>query len=109
MESDVSERGGAPLFFVSVASKRLRDCVSLVFATLRGGCVSVASKGLTGAYWRRESNWIGTDGFEGVRRTAWRAPMIGEHARFVPKFRKHYSISVQFVKWLLVSRFVAAG
>src|SRR5713226_1474496 len=36
-----------PLFFVSVAAKGLRNCVSLLFATLRGGCVSVAAKGVT--------------------------------------------------------------
>src|SRR2546422_2958860 len=40
-------RGGAPLFFVSVASKGLSHIVSLLFATLvGGGSISVAVKGL---------------------------------------------------------------
>ena len=38
-----------PLFFVSVASKRVRDRVSCLFATLTGWSISVASKGVTGA------------------------------------------------------------
>jgi len=41
---------GVPLFFVSVASKRLSHAVSLLFATLAGRSISVANKGLT---------WIG--------------------------------------------------
>src|SRR5712691_7465950 len=37
----------SPLFFVSVASKGLSHAVSLLFATLARGSISVASKGLT--------------------------------------------------------------
>jgi hypothetical protein len=37
---------GTPLFFVSVASKGLSQAVSLLFATLAGRSISVASKGL---------------------------------------------------------------
>ena len=36
-----------PVFFVSVASKGLSHAVSLLFATLARGSISVASKGLT--------------------------------------------------------------
>jgi len=39
-------KGGAPLFFVSVASKWLSQSVSLLFATLAGRSISVAAKGL---------------------------------------------------------------
>jgi hypothetical protein len=35
-----------PLFFVSVASKGLSQPISLLFATLAGGSISVAAKGL---------------------------------------------------------------
>jgi hypothetical protein len=35
------------MFFVSVASKGLRNAVSLLFATFARGSISVASKGLT--------------------------------------------------------------
>jgi hypothetical protein len=46
-ESETS-KGGAPtpLFFVSVASKGFISTVSLLFATLAGRSISVASKGL---------------------------------------------------------------
>jgi hypothetical protein len=37
-----------PLLFVSIESKRLRYCVSLLFAMLAGRLVSVAAEGLTG-------------------------------------------------------------
>jgi len=40
-------KGGAPLFFVSVASKGLSHTVSLLFATLAGKSISVATKELT--------------------------------------------------------------
>src|SRR6266849_10586826 len=40
------ETGPLPLFSVSVASKGLSQTVSLLFATLAGGPISVASKGL---------------------------------------------------------------
>jgi len=40
--------GPSPLFFVSVASKRLRFPVNPLFATLVGMLVSVADKGLRG-------------------------------------------------------------
>jgi hypothetical protein len=41
--------GCAPLFFVSVASKRVSPAVSLLFATLAGRSISVAGKGLKAA------------------------------------------------------------
>jgi hypothetical protein len=37
-----------PLFFVSVASKGLTFCVSCLESVFTGGCVSVASTGVTG-------------------------------------------------------------
>ena len=62
-----------PLFFVSVACKGVSSAVSLLFATLAGRFISVAAKGLTGADCWQESNWVGFEDFEGVRRTTWRA------------------------------------
>jgi len=47
-EKDIWLEGCAPVFFVS-ASKWLSQGVSLLFATLAGGSISVASKGLRGA------------------------------------------------------------
>jgi hypothetical protein len=48
-----------PLFFVSVAAKGVSFAVSLLFATLAGGFMSVADKGFMGtAHWR-ESNGLG--------------------------------------------------
>jgi hypothetical protein len=42
-----------PVFFVSVASKGLRQTVSLLFAILAGGSISAAAKGLGGfAGWK---------------------------------------------------------
>jgi hypothetical protein len=66
----------SPLFFVSVASKELRSSASLLESTLMGILVGVASKGFTGRLCLQKSNWLGPDGFEGVRRTAWRANMV---------------------------------
>jgi len=60
-----------PLFFVSAESKGLRDCVSLLFATLAGRPISVAAKGLMGADSWREGNGLGWEDFGGVRRTSW--------------------------------------
>jgi hypothetical protein len=37
------------MFFVSVASKGVRNAVSLLFATLAGMSISVAAKGVRGA------------------------------------------------------------
>jgi hypothetical protein len=62
-----------PLLFVSVASKVFSDPVSLLFATLMVESISVAGKGLTQTDYWRESNWVGWEDLEGVRRTAWRA------------------------------------
>jgi hypothetical protein len=75
-----TSKGGTPipLFFVSVAATGVSRAASLLFATLAGRSVSVAAKGVRGANCWRESNGHGYDDFEGVRRTAWRAPMIGE-------------------------------
>jgi hypothetical protein len=44
-----------------------------LFAILAGRFVSVAAKGVRGADCWRESNWMGWEAIEGVRRTAWRA------------------------------------
>jgi hypothetical protein len=66
-----------PVFFVSVASKGLSCGVSLLFATLAGGFINVAAKGLTGADCWREGNGPGWEDFGGVRRTTWRADMGG--------------------------------
>ena len=41
-----AEKAPPPLFFVSVASKRLSQAVSLLFATFAGRSISVAGKGL---------------------------------------------------------------
>jgi hypothetical protein len=55
-----------PLFFVSVASKGVNFEVSLLFAALTGGFISVAAKGLTGARCWQEGNWLGWEDFGGV-------------------------------------------
>ena len=67
-----------PLFFVSVASKGLSIRVSLLFATLAGGPISVAAKGFMGADCWRESNRVGWEDFVGVRRASWWAHIKGE-------------------------------
>jgi hypothetical protein len=60
-----------PLFFVSVASKELSQSVSLLFATLAGGSISVAAKGVkarvrrdegVGVEWRMWRRKITTHG-----------------------------------------------
>src|SRR5258708_4667515 len=58
-----------PSFFVSVAVKGVSSAVSLLFATLAGKCISVASKGVRGAGCRRESDGGRYEEFEGIRRT----------------------------------------
>ena|SRR5580704_4329876 len=80
----VGPKARPPLFFVSVESKGFRDCVSRLFAILAGRFVSVAAKGLTRAECWRESNWVGREDFEGVRRTAGWASMGGGRGRAVP-------------------------
>ena len=70
---DAQGAGPHPLFFVSVAAKRLRDGVNPLFATLAGRSISVAAKGLMGAGCWRKSNWEVWEDLEGVRRTSWRA------------------------------------
>src|SRR6266446_4673497 len=65
-----------PMFLVSVASKGFSSAVSLLFATLAMRSISVAAKGLTRTKCWRESNWVGAEDFEGVRRTTWRARMV---------------------------------
>ena len=67
-----------PTFCVSVASKEVSSPVSLLFATLAGRSISVAAKGLTGASYWRESNWVGWEDLEGVRRTARREAIRSE-------------------------------
>jgi hypothetical protein len=73
-----ARRGPLPLFFVSVASKEVRNRVSLLFAILAGESISVAGKGLTGAWCWREGNWVGWEEGEGGRRTAQRGAIKGE-------------------------------
>jgi hypothetical protein len=73
-----------PLFFVSVASKGLSPTVSLLFATLAGRSISVAAKGLTGAFCCQESNWEGWEDFGGVRRTAWGTRMANRTGKSLP-------------------------
>ena len=51
-----------PLFFVSVASKRVSNTVSPLDATLAGGCVNVASKGLKAI--------VGSESVDGNRRSS---------------------------------------
>ena len=48
-----------PLFFVSVASKRFSSAVSLLFATLAGKTINVASKELTRTKCWRKGNCVG--------------------------------------------------
>jgi hypothetical protein len=55
-----------PVFFVSVASKGVRNSVSLLFATLAGEFISVAAKGLTQAIGCRESSFVRPNDFGGV-------------------------------------------
>src|SRR6267142_1932344 len=66
----------SPLVFLSVASKGFTTTVSLLFATLARRSISVAAKGLTGADCWRESNCVGSEDSEEVRRTTWRASMV---------------------------------
>jgi hypothetical protein len=58
-----------PTFVVRVASKGLRQAVSLLFATLAGRFINVAAKGLMGKKCWRESMGLGREDFVGVRRT----------------------------------------
>jgi hypothetical protein len=76
----------SPLFFVSVASKGVSPAVSLLFATLAGGSISVAARELTQANCWRGGNFVRPNDSEGVRRTTWRAGRVGG-----VKFKKHYS------------------
>ena len=76
--SDAQGGDPHPLFFVSVVSKRFRNRISLLFATLAGRSVSVAAKELMEASCWRESNWVGWEDLEGVRRTARREAIKGE-------------------------------
>jgi hypothetical protein len=71
-----------PLFFVSVASKGFSPTVSLLFATLVEGTISVAAKGLTGLDCWRESDWEGWEDLGGVRRTTGGANMVCGGASF---------------------------
>jgi hypothetical protein len=48
-ERDLRAEQPHPLFFISVASKRVSFFVSLLFATLAGRSISVAAKGVMGA------------------------------------------------------------
>jgi hypothetical protein len=56
------------VFFVSVASKELSQAVSLLFATLAGGAISVAAKELMGAKCGRERKGLGWEDLEEARR-----------------------------------------
>src|SRR6266403_5496870 len=112
----VNHNTPTPLFFVSVASKGFSPAVSLLFATLAGRSISVAAKGLTRTKCWQESNWVGAEDSEGVRRTTWRASMVRRALSFPTRpesaiagatagrrknranYRKNYSILVQLVK-----------
>jgi hypothetical protein len=67
-----------PLFFVSVTIKGLSFAISLLFAILAGELISVVAKGVTAAWSQLESNGLGEEEFEGVRRTTWRTHIKGE-------------------------------
>ncbi len=87
------------MFFVSVASKGLSSAVSLLFATLAGRSISVAAKGLTMTKCWQESNWVGAEDFEGVRRTAWQARMVRGAQRdradsTTPLYQYRYNMSM---------------
>jgi hypothetical protein len=55
-----------PAFLVSVAAKGVSHAVSLLFATVAGESISVATKGLTQANCGREGNFVRSSDFEGV-------------------------------------------
>jgi hypothetical protein len=57
MPGDV--QGGPPSFFVNVASKGFSQTVSLLFATLAGQCINVASKELMVADAKRRAARLG--------------------------------------------------
>jgi hypothetical protein len=78
--------------------KELEFVVSLLFATLAVESTSVAAKEVRQEKCWQESNFARPNDFEGVRGTAWRAPMIEGHARTVSSSKPDYSISVLFVK-----------
>ncbi len=80
----VNRNSPTPLFFVSAAAKGFSLAVSLLFATLAGGFISVAAKGLTGTKYWRESKGPGWEDFGRARRTTWRAGIERGHERNVP-------------------------
>jgi len=65
------------LHFVSVRKQRGGLAVDNKWDLLALCCRSVDSKLVTDAGRLQESNWGGADDFEGVRRTAWRASIVG--------------------------------
>jgi hypothetical protein len=69
----VEPRGGVPtpLFFVSVAFKGVSFAVSLLFASLAGSFISVAAKGLMGAWCWRESTPLGWGDLKGPGTSFW--------------------------------------
>ena len=76
-----------PGFLYVLHLKELDFSVSLLFATLTAESTSVAAKGVRQEGRWLESNFTRPDDFEGVRGTAWRAPMIEGHERTVPEFK----------------------
>jgi len=74
------------MFFVTVASKEFSQAVSLLFATLAGVSISVASKGVMRAKRWRESSVLGWEDFEGVKRTTRRARMgFDKHGKSIAR------------------------
>ena len=86
-----------PRIFVIVASKGLSPTVSLLFAILAGKAINVAAKGLTRTMCWEESNWVGWEDFEGVRRTAWRRRMVRRARKNRADLQNNYNILVPCV------------
>jgi hypothetical protein len=93
-----SSPDSSPGFFVCVASKGVSLAVSLLFATLTAESTSVAAKEVRRESCWPESNFARPNDSEGVRGTAWRAPMIEGHERTMSQIQTYYSISILFVK-----------
>jgi len=83
-----------------------------------GILVGVASTGFTGRVYLQKSNWLGSDGFEGMRETAWRANMVPGApsspnlrrvgGKIVPIQQNHYTMWLRIVNGIL-TRLFAAG
>jgi hypothetical protein len=82
---------GPPSFFVSVASKGVKNIVSLLFATLAGRSKSVAAKGLGGQIWLQSGRLAGrkVDDTE-VPRGEGRAEQTGRWLSITTDYRLDY-------------------